>query len=79
LEVPVGSLDITLHRDDLADVRAFPQVPFLDRLRPAESSQSPSAAVVSLNPWGGFSRLAAALGLPQAGPLTMPFPHTDQL
>jgi protease-4 len=64
------------HRDDLSDVRAFPKVPFLDRLRPAESSQSPAAASTAFRPWGAVSQLATALGLPPAGPLSMPFVPT---
>ncbi|WP_129668662.1 signal peptide peptidase SppA [Phytoactinopolyspora endophytica] len=60
-------------RTDLADVRAFPKVPFLERLKPAESSQSPAAASVAMRPWGPLSEIATSLGLPAAGPLTMPF------
>ncbi|NED96937.1 signal peptide peptidase SppA [Phytoactinopolyspora alkaliphila] len=60
-------------RDDLSDVQGYPKVPFLERLRPAESSQSPAAASSSLNPWGTLAHLATALGLPAAGPLSMPF------
>lgn len=60
-------------RDDLSDVRTFPRIPFLEQLRPPESSQSPSAAAATLGPWGSMTQLATALGMPAAGPLTMPF------
>jgi protease IV len=60
-------------RDDLSDVRVFPRVSILDRVRPAESSQSPAATAVAMRPWGPLSQFATALGLPAAGPLTMPF------
>ncbi|WP_166351676.1 signal peptide peptidase SppA [Phytoactinopolyspora limicola] len=66
-------------RDDLADVRPYPRIPLLERLRPADSSQSPAAASVSLRPWGQWTTLAALLGLPAAGPLTMPFPFSAAL
>ncbi|NDL59310.1 signal peptide peptidase SppA [Phytoactinopolyspora mesophila] len=60
-------------RNDLSDVRTFPKVSLLDRMRPAESSQSPAATSVVMRAWGPMTHLAAALGLPAAGPLTMPF------
>ncbi|AYY12758.1 signal peptide peptidase SppA [Actinobacteria bacterium YIM 96077] len=60
-------------RDDLADVQMFPRVPFVERLKPPENSQSPANAGVSIRPWGSLTHLATALGLPAAGPLTMPF------
>lgn len=59
-------------RDDLADVRVFPQLPVRDRVRRPQSSEHPGAAAMRLSAWGRFAPLAAALGLPAAGPLTMP-------
>jgi protease IV len=59
-------------RDDTVDVRVFPHVSPVDRLRPAQSSEDPSAAAVRLEAWGRFSDLAAGIGLPAAGPLVMP-------
>jgi protease-4 len=59
-------------RDDTVDVRVFPHLSPVDRLRPAQSSEDPSAAAVRLEAWGRFSDLAAGIGLPAAGPLVMP-------
>lgn len=63
------------HRDDHADVHIYPKVPFVERLKPSENSQSPATATTSLRPWGSWTQLAMALGLPAAGPLTMPLWH----
>ncbi len=59
-------------RDDTVDIRVFPHLSPVDRLRPAQSSEDPSAAAVRLEAWGRFSDLAAGIGLPAAGPLVMP-------
>lgn len=59
-------------RDDTVDVRVFPHVSPVDRVRPAQSSEDPSAAAVRLEAWGRFADLAAGIGLPAAGPLVMP-------
>jgi protease IV len=59
-------------RDDTVDIRVFPHLSPVDRLRPAQSSEDPSAAAVRLEAWGRFSELAAGIGLPAAGPLVMP-------
>ncbi|NEE04746.1 signal peptide peptidase SppA [Phytoactinopolyspora halotolerans] len=61
------------YRDDLADVRTYPRVPFLERLRPAESSQSPAATGTTVRAHAPLSDVATALGLPSTGALTMPF------
>lgn len=55
-------------------VRTFPHPNPLDQLRPHESSEDLSSAGPenSLNPWGSLAGVAARLGLPAAGPLTMP-------
>lgn len=55
-------------------VRTFPHPQLLDQLRPHESSEDLSSAAPenSLNPWGSLAGVAARLGLPAAGPLTMP-------
>ncbi|WP_019633123.1 signal peptide peptidase SppA [Actinomadura atramentaria] len=58
-----------------APVRTFPHSSPLDRLRPPESSEDRTAAAVRLGPfdgWGALGGLAARLGLPAAGPLTLP-------
>jgi protease-4 len=52
----------------------YPQLPMLARLRPAASSEDEAAAMarVGLDAWGTFTPIAAALGLPSAGPLSLP-------
>ncbi|MHB1497631.1 MAG: signal peptide peptidase SppA, partial [Acidimicrobiales bacterium] len=57
--------------DDTPLVR-FPQVSAAQRLRPPRSSEDAGAAAATLGAWGPFSALAARIGLPVAGPLTMP-------
>jgi protease IV len=54
-----------------APVRPAVHVPPLERLRRARSSEDPRAAAASAG-WGEFAGIAAALGLPTAGPLRMP-------
>lgn len=54
-----------------APLRPALHVPPLERLRRPRSSDDPRAAA-TLSGWGEFAGLAAALGLPAAGPLTMP-------
>jgi protease-4 len=50
----------------------------VQRLRPPRNSDDPAAFLQAgglgqeLSEWGGHAQLAAALGLPAAGPLTMP-------
>ena len=62
-------------------LRVYPKVPLAARLRPARSSEDPAAAAVELrfDGWGLFAGLAARLGLPAYGPLTLPpaFLHLD--
>lgn len=55
-------------------VRGFPRTHPLDRLRRHESSEDLSAAdpETTLSPWGALADVAAHLGLPETGPLTMP-------
>jgi protease-4 len=55
-----------------APVRVFPHTAPLDRLRPPESSDDRTAAGVRLDAWGPLAGLANRLGLPAAGPLTLP-------
>jgi protease-4 len=52
----------------------FPQLPLLACLRPAASSEDEAASMarIGFDAWGAFAPLAAALGLPTAGPLTLP-------
>src|SRR5580698_588781 len=67
---------------DDAPVRSYPRFGALDRLRPAESSESRPAAAASLGAgavaslfadgWGPAWRFAAAAGLPPHGPLALP-------
>lgn len=61
--------------DDQAPLRPAISVSPLARLRPPTSSDDPRAAAAVTtwtDGWGGFADLAAALGLPVLGPLTMP-------
>jgi protease IV len=64
-------------------LRVYPKVPLAARLRPARSSEDPAAAAVGLrfDGWGIFAGLAARLGLPAYGPLTLPpaFLHLDRM
>jgi protease-4 len=63
-----------------APLRPAVSVPPLARLKPPRSSEDPRAAAAAATSlaslwaggWGEFAALAAALGLPAAGPLTMP-------
>ena len=55
------------------DLLVHPRKPLVARLRPALSSEDAAAAdgQVRLDAWGAFSELAAFLGLPAHGPLTL--------
>ncbi|GAA4088630.1 signal peptide peptidase SppA [Actinomadura miaoliensis] len=55
-----------------APVRSYPHVSPLERLRPAESSEDRTAAAARLDGWGSLAGVATRLGLPAAGPLTLP-------
>jgi protease IV len=57
-----------------AELRVYPRSRPLDRLRPASSSQSTTAARASLlvDAWGPVSQLAARAGLGTHGPLMLP-------
>jgi protease-4 len=69
------ALDLARKKAGLASdapVRVFPHTSPLDRLRPPESSDDRMAAGVRLEPWGSLAGLANRLGLPAAGPLTLP-------
>jgi protease-4 len=55
-----------------APVRIFPHSSPLDRLRPPECSEDRTAAGARLDAWGPLAGLATRLGLPAAGPLTLP-------
>jgi protease IV len=57
-----------------AELRVYPRSRPLDRLRPASSSQSATAAAASLlgDTWGPVSQLAARAGLGTHGPLMLP-------
>lgn len=61
-------------RGDFDDLRPYPKISPLERIRPPQSSESPTAAVsqLRLSAWGPFTRLAARVGLPADGPLTVP-------
>jgi len=58
---------------DHVRVQRFPQVPMLARLRPAESSESPAAALLGSRPPSLLEGLAQALGVESSGILTMPW------
>ncbi|MFV2175695.1 signal peptide peptidase SppA [Actinomadura sp. LOL_011] len=55
-----------------APIRAYPHASPLERLRPPESSEDRTAASARFDGWGSLGGLAARLGLPSAGPLTLP-------
>ncbi|MGD0557390.1 MAG: signal peptide peptidase SppA [Streptosporangiaceae bacterium] len=55
-----------------APARLYPRVSPLDQLRTPESSETHPAAARLFDGWGTFSQLAAAAGLPPAGPLMLP-------
>jgi protease IV len=56
------------------ELRVFPKVSPLGRLRPAQSSDDPAAASAGFlaESWGPAAALAARLQLPAGGPLVMP-------
>ncbi|NUP61982.1 MAG: signal peptide peptidase SppA [Nonomuraea sp.] len=71
------ALGVARERAGLADdapVRAYPRLNPLERLRGPESSEDKSAALarMRLDAWGPLARLSAELGLPAAGPLSLP-------
>jgi protease-4 len=75
----LGGLDraLTLAREraklpDDAPIRTYPHASPLERLRPPDSSEDRTAARARFDGWGSLSGLAARLGLPAAGPLTLP-------
>ena len=55
-----------------APVRLALHVPLRARLGRPTSSEDPRAAAATMSGWGDLGELAAALGLPAAGPLRMP-------
>ena len=55
-----------------APARVFPHTSPLDRLRPPESSEDRTAAHTRWDAWGPLTGAAGRLGLPAAGPLTLP-------
>ncbi|MEV4254911.1 signal peptide peptidase SppA [Spirillospora sp. NPDC049652] len=55
-----------------APVRTYPHTSPLERLRPPESSEDRTAASARFEGWGSLGGIAARLGLPAAGPLTLP-------
>ncbi len=54
------------------DLVSYPALPPIERIRPPRSSESPGAEL-GWTAWGSFAGLAARLGLPAAGPLTLPW------
>ncbi|MEV5827930.1 signal peptide peptidase SppA [Spirillospora sp. NPDC052242] len=55
-----------------APIRSYPHASPLERLKPPESSEDRTAASARFDGWGSLGGLAARLGLPSAGPLTLP-------
>lgn len=63
-----------------AELRSYPKLGPLERFRPAESSEDVAAAAtrttspdgLQVAAWGRLAPVAAQLGLPAAGPLTLP-------
>lgn len=71
------AVELARHRGGLpadAEARSWPRVTPLDRARPARSSEDPAAAAAAhlAEGWGPWAAIAAAAGLPAAGPLTLP-------
>ncbi|WP_131736183.1 signal peptide peptidase SppA [Actinomadura roseirufa] len=69
------ALDLARKRAGLpadAPVRGYPHTSPLERLRPPDSSEDRTAASARFDGWGSLGGLAARLGLPAAGPLTLP-------
>ncbi|MGP4026822.1 signal peptide peptidase SppA [Actinomadura sp. 3N407] len=69
------ALDVARKKAGLATdapVRVYPHTSPLERLRPPESSEDRAAASARFDAWGSLGGLAARLGLPAAGPLTLP-------
>ncbi|TDC77182.1 signal peptide peptidase SppA [Actinomadura sp. 7K507] len=69
------ALDVARKKSGLAadaPVRVYPHSSPLERLRPPESSEDRTAASARFDGWGSLGGLAARLGLPAAGPLTLP-------
>jgi protease-4 len=70
-----AALDLARKKAGLASdapVRSYPHTSPLERLRPPESSEDRTAASARFDGWGSLGGLAARLGLPAAGPLTLP-------
>jgi protease-4 len=58
---------------DHVRVQGFPQLPMLARVLPAESSESPAAALIKGRPRGVLETVSQALGVQTGGILTMPW------
>jgi protease IV len=56
------------------ELRPYPRVPMLARMRRAQSSEDPAAASAQVRweAWGAFSDVAVRLGLSSYGPLVLP-------
>jgi protease IV len=59
------------------EVRLYPRVPLIARMRPAQSSEDPAAATARLRieGWGAFAAMAMRLGLSTFGPLSLADDH----
>jgi protease-4 len=55
-----------------APLRPAVHVPLIAKIRSPRSSDDPRAVRMAISDWGELAGLAASLGLPSAGPLTMP-------
>ncbi|GAA4240350.1 S49 family peptidase [Actinomadura meridiana] len=69
------ALDLARKKSGLptdAPIRLYPHTSPLERLRQPESSEDRAAASARFDAWGSLGGLAARLGLPAAGPLTLP-------
>lgn len=80
----LGGLDRAVHEarraagipaGEHAALVTYPNVPPVARLLPPQSSESPGAADAAgtLNGWDAFAGIATRLGLPAAGPLSLPW------
>ncbi|MDP9398585.1 MAG: signal peptide peptidase SppA [Actinomycetota bacterium] len=73
--VEIAAARAGVRRGSPVELRTYPKVSPLERLRPPQSSEDPAAAAAGyLDGWGALAGVAAWLGLPAAGPLVLPGP-----
>ncbi|HET9611721.1 MAG TPA: S49 family peptidase, partial [Acidimicrobiales bacterium] len=74
LAAEVARVRAGLPADPAPDLVAYPRLPLVTRMRRPRSSEDPAAAgaATAWDGWGDLAGLAAQLGLPVEGPLTLP-------